>query len=576
MSTATELIDHSRFEIKLGDYGVGSATALADPTILSRTQDYRRLTGSRMIPLGKSDIRRKIPNSSYHVSRKIDGEFTVLVYREGSVFSINPGGTVRTGLPWQAEAATAFKKAGIQEAMVAGELYVHRTDRRPRVHDVVKVARQPGSEEDLESLRFAVFDLISIDGQAADDSYAKTWQTIEKWFAGGNRIHPVETRLLSDTAGIEQLFKTWVEGEDAEGVVVRSDSAGLFKAKPRHNLDVVVIGFTEATDDRQGMLHDLLVAVMRHDGTIHVMCRVGGGFSDDERRALLSDLKDHVVASEYAEVNSDYVAYQMVKPETVIEISCLDLIAQTTRGGSINRMVLEYDSEQGYQVVRRLPLVSVISPQFVRIRSDKQPHPDDVRIAQVTEQVEVAQSDTDAKNLKLPKTELLRREVFAKELKGETMVRKFVLLKTNKEDESDEFPAYVVHYTDFSPNRKDPLSREVMVSDSKEQIEQLYDRCKEKNIKQGWRAAVIGVAKPDEGTSVTTADREPDSKATTKKAAKKKAAKKAATKKAAASKATKKKATTAKTTKKKVTAKKTATKKSTTKKAASKKRKTPK
>ncbi|MEM1069240.1 MAG: hypothetical protein AAGI63_10115, partial [Planctomycetota bacterium] len=350
MSTAAELIDRGRFEIKLGEYGVGPATALSDPTILSRTQDYRRLTGSRMVPLGKSDIRRKVPNASYHVSRKVDGEFTVLVVREGNVFSINPGGTVRVGLPWQAEAATAFKKAGVEEAMVAGELYAHHSERRPRVHDVVRVARQPSSDEDLERLRFAAFDLISIDGQPAAENYADTWQSIESIFGGGQRIHPVETRLLADTAGIEQLFSTWVEGEDAEGVVVRSDGAGLFKVKPRHNLDVVIIGFTESSDERHGMLHDLLVAVMRQDGTMHVLCRVGGGFSEDERRTLLSDLKDRVVASEYAEVNSDYVAYQMVRPETVIEISCLDLIAQTTRGGTINRMVLEYDDAKGFQV----------------------------------------------------------------------------------------------------------------------------------------------------------------------------------------------------------------------------------
>ena len=33
------------------------------------------------------------------------------------------------------------------------------------------------------------------------------------------------------------------------------------------------------------------------------------------------------------------------------------------------------------------------------------------------------------------------------------MVRKFVLWKTNKE-QSEDYPAFVVHFTDFSPNRK--------------------------------------------------------------------------------------------------------------------------
>ncbi len=491
MSTATELLDRQRFEIKLEDYGVGTAQALSDPNVLAQTQDYRRQSGSRMVPLGKSDIRGKIPASDYHVSRKVDGEFTVLVFRGGEVFSINPGGTVRIGLPWQTEAVKALKKAGIQEAMIAGELYVHQTERRPRVHDVVQVARQPQSAEELARLRFAVFDVISIDGQPASELYPSTWQTIESIFGGGELVHPVETRVISDTGGIEQLFTKWVETEGAEGLVVRSDSAGLFKIKPRHTLDAVVIGFTESTDDRQGLLHDLLLAVMRSDGSLHVLCRVGGGFDEEQRREMLSDLKDMVVPSEYAEVNSDYVAYQMVRPEWIVEISCLDLISQTTRGGHINRMVLDFDAKEtdGYRVVRRLPLAAVISPQFVRLREDKQVHPQDVRMGQVSDRVEVAMTDCHAKNFTLPKTEVLQREVFTKEAKGKTMVRKFVVLKTNKENETDEYPAYVLHYTDFSPNRKDALSRDVVVSNSLDQIQSLYEKWKESNIKKGWDPA---------------------------------------------------------------------------------------
>src|SRR5262249_14881128 len=154
----------------------------------------------------------------------------------------------------------------------------------------------------------------------------------------------------------EKLFEKWVERDGAEGLVARSDTAGLFKVKPRHTLDVAVIGFSESSGDRQGLLHDLLFAVMRRDGSLQVLSRVGGGFADEERRTMLADLKDMIVPSEYAEVNSDNVAYEMVRPDWVIEISCLDLISQTTRGAPVNRMVLDFqdDGDKGYRVVRRL------------------------------------------------------------------------------------------------------------------------------------------------------------------------------------------------------------------------------
>ena len=187
--------------------------------------------------------------------------------------------------------------------MIAGELYVHNTERRPRLHDVSTIARQPQSKKDLARLRFAVFDIISVDGKDSSENYGATFQQIEGIFGGGELVHAVETELANDINDIEKLFDKWVEGEDAEGLVVRSDSAGLFKVKPRHTLDAVVVGFTESADDRAGMMHDLLLAVARPDGTLQILCRVGGGFSEDERRKMLSDLQDMVVNSEYAEVN---------------------------------------------------------------------------------------------------------------------------------------------------------------------------------------------------------------------------------------------------------------------------------
>jgi hypothetical protein len=165
-------------------------------------------------------------------------------------------------------------------------------------------------------------------------------------------------------------------------------------------------------------------------------------------------------------------------------------------------MVLDYhkNGSTAYHVVTKLPLATIISPQFVRRREDKQVRLQDVRIAQVTDIVEVALADRDARQMTLPKSELLHREVYTKDLKGQTMVRKFLMWKTNKDAAGDEFPAYVVHYTDFSPNRKDALAREVRVSSSADQIQQLYSALKDENIKAGWQlkgGLLLPTAAPD-------------------------------------------------------------------------------
>jgi hypothetical protein len=303
-------------------------------------------------------------------------------------------------------------------------------------------------------------------------------------------IHPVDAVQGKNAKDIKKLYETQVEKEGDEGLVARSDAAGMFKIKPKHTLDVVVVGFTEGTEDREGMLHDVLVAVMRKEGAFHLLGRVGGGFTDEERRDMFSDLKDIACDSEYHEVNADRVAYQMVRPELVFEISCLDMIAETTRSGPVDRMVLSWNSERSlYQIVRHMPLAGVLSPQFIRRRDDKSVVPADLSLKQISDVVEVPLANKNALKIAFPKSEIIKRTVYTKVQKGSTMVRKLVLWKTNKEKESVDYPAYVVYGTDFSPNRKTPLNRDIRVSDSLEQIEELWDALAKKYFLKGWKPA---------------------------------------------------------------------------------------
>jgi hypothetical protein len=499
------LVNRGKLEIKLGSYASGTAAALTDPLLVTRAQDYRRHTSARMIPLEPGEIHKRFPAGDYHVSLKVDGEFSLLVYSGGEALLVNPGGTVRVGIPAVEEGAGLLKKAGVKTALIPGELHFTKASgRRPRVHDVSRVARQPGSQAELDQLGFAAFDILEIDGHPAGDAYSKTWERLAALFKGGKRAGVVEGEWLKDAAAIEALFRKWVE-QGAEGAVVRSDSVGRFKLKPRHTIDAAVIGFTEGTDDRRGMIHDLLLALIRPDGCLHVVGHVGGGFSNDERRGFLSDLKDAVVESDYVEVN-DQVAYHMVRPEWVVEVSVLDLIAETTRGLPINKMALQWDAPaRRYRNVRRMPLVGMISPQFVRRREDKSVHAADIPLRQVTDLVYVPLADRDARQLDLPKSEVLRREVYTKQMKGQTMVRKLLMWKTNKDTVGDEFPAFVVHYTDFSPNRRTPLERDIRVSSSRDQIGHLWDVLAKEVFAKGWAPAGPAVAAPAVESKVAVA-----------------------------------------------------------------------
>lgn len=494
------LLYKNRMEIKLGEYAVGSDTALVDPLLVTRAQDYRRQIAGRMIPLETEDILKRFPAGEYFTSLKVDGEFDILVFADGECILVNPGGTVRAGLPVLKEAAELLKAAGVKKAILAGELHFAKPGKRARVHDVSRAARQPASQAEVDALSFAPFDIVEIDGAPPAANFSQTWKRLTDIFKKAKRCQVVEMHTCKDGTEIQKKYGAWIE-QGAEGAVVRSDSLGLFKIKPRHTLDAVVIGFTEGTEDRQGMIHDLLLALMRPDGCLHMIGHVGGGFSNDDRRGFLSDLKDMIVESDYTEVN-DQVAYHMVTPKWVVQISVLDLIAQTTRGLPINKMVLNWDTGKNrYRIVRRLPMVAMISPQFQGRREDKSVNKDDIRMAQVTDIVEVPLADRDARKLQMPQSTLIRREVQTKVMKGQTMVRKLVMWQTNKEKESDDFPAFVLHVTDFSPNRRTPLERDVRVSSSKEQMEELWKELAAECFPKGWTS----VTNPPLPAETTTA-----------------------------------------------------------------------
>lgn len=476
--------DESRFSRKKGDYFIGPATALFDATLYPKTLDYKRRLSGQMRPLSGEDIFRIPRTTGYFGTRKYDGEFALLAFDGKEIISVNPGGTVRGGLPCFEEAAKLLAKAKVKNCLLAAEIYsTTKAEQRHRIYQVVKLLRSPASEAELKKLGLAVFDIVELDGKPVE-SVAEVYKLLDKWFDGGKLVHSAEHRILKDLDAVSELFAEWVIGEGSEGLVVRHDQAGWFKIKVRHNLDAAIVGFSEGADDRKGLLHDLLVAVMRDDGTFHEFARVGGGFTDEDRRTLADNLRRRIVPSDYVAVNNDYVAYEMIEPGPVIEISCLDLISESSKGDPINKMVLDWDGK-AYTALARMPLASVISPQFVRIREDKEANPQDVNIRQVSELVEVPDTDKSAHESVAPPSEILERVVYTKIMKGQQMVRKLLLWKTNKEDTMD-FPGYVVYLTDFSPNRQNPLERDMRISNNERSARRMFDQFAEDNFVGGW------------------------------------------------------------------------------------------
>jgi len=146
--------------------------------------------------------------------------------------------------------------------------------------------------------------------------------------------------------------------------------------------------------------------------------------------------------------------------------------------------VLEFDGKQ-FNALSRLPLVSVISPQFVRYRDDKEANVEDTNIRQISDLVTIADVEKPARDTDLTPSKLLERTVYTKTMRGQRMVRKLLLWKTNKEDQTD-YPGYVVYLTDFSPNRQNPLERDIRIAQSEKSAREMFHELAKKNFVGGW------------------------------------------------------------------------------------------
>lgn len=472
-----------KFKCKF-DYCIGKATDLNDPSLQAKALDYKRKLSGAMRALPGSDIGKIHAARGWFVTRKYDGEFCLVFYDGENIVALHPSGTVRTGLPCLDEAAEKLKKAKVKSCVFGAEYFLPDAAANVRsLEQVLGVLRSPSSKADMERITLAVFDIVELDGKPVKE-VKKVFATLEKFFGKAKYVQPVEYKEVHKTESIMELYVDWVVGQGAEGIVVRHDRAGMYKIKAKHTLDAAIIGYSEGTENRKGMLHDLLVAVVRPDGTYQELTRVGGGFTDEERKKFVKELKPRIVPSDYVAVNNDYVAYEMIKPGPVIEMSCLDMIAERSRGGPVNRMVLDWNGKK-YTALSRMPLVSVISPQFIRLRDDKEAGVEETSISQVTDLAPVADADASADTSRKSPSKLIERVVYTKTMKENLMVRKLMIWKTNKE-ESSEYPPFVVYLTDFSPNRKTPLERDIKVASTEKSAKKMFDEMAEKYFVGGW------------------------------------------------------------------------------------------
>jgi len=99
---------------------------------------------------------------------------------------------------------------------------------------------------------------------------------------------------------------------------------------------------------------------------------------------------------------------------------------------------------------------------------------------------------------KLEPSTPLRREVHVKETRSGSAVRKVITWRTNKHEADAGYPPFVAFFTDYSPDRQEPLKTSLRVASTVERVDEIADEWLAENIKRGWRLVSRDIVFPAE------------------------------------------------------------------------------
>jgi hypothetical protein len=463
------------------------AGSVTDSELLSSIQSYRRRVTSAYRSVKPTELSTGIIGAPFHVSPKVDGELWFMVLEAGEVTLVSTNGKAITGdIPLLAEAKAAAAKVTTR-AVMAGELFAASSGKgRPRVGDVAS-ALAGGAKAPVERLGFMAFDLVEglLPEAPQQLPYAQRLEAIAGLLASGKRVKAIKTDTVESISALPALFADIVEGGKAEGLVVRSALGSIYKVKPEFSIDAIIIGYTARTEDPQAV-RTLLLGLTREDGRIQIAGHCGNFGGDAERKALMQRLQPLQCTSGFRCPSRSGDLFTFVRPEVVAEINVTDLQPESSDGEPVRTMALQYEPDNGWKSISPMPSASWLHPVLVRLRDDKKPDAVDTRFAQILERCLVDQASSQVAEVQLPASQVLKRKVWTKTTKGKVAVRKLVAWKTNKADVDPSYPAFVVHWTDYSAGRGTPLDREVRTAPTEALMEEIAAKMVEDNIKKGW------------------------------------------------------------------------------------------
>jgi hypothetical protein len=376
---------------------------------------------------------------------------------------------VEIGLPAAEELAKALEAAGHTSALLVGE--VSTTSSRSHSYDVIRAINSPQKKDDLNKIRFVIFDVILLDKKDIQpQTYADRVEILKKLPKTEHAFIP-EFKVIKSLEELNQFYQEQV-ALGQEGIVYHESSNNTaYKFKPKFNIDLAIVGYVEGTAELAGHAVSVMGALVK-DGQYQLIARVGVA-DPAAREPLFKELSKNKVESEYVEADSDARPIIWVKPTKVVELNAEEISWEGTKGEQWTNTVLGLATGK-YTYLGQGETFKPFHPTMERLRDDKAPEA-------------CGFNQLAGCELKLKKaatanqSNILIREVYTKTIKGQPAVKKIVFWEN-----LDATPKFVIHCTDFSAGRAKPLQEDTKVTNFKEEADKFITEWKAEEIGKGW------------------------------------------------------------------------------------------
>ena len=320
-----------------------------------------------IISLPIEEMEKKIDEGSF-IEQKVDGQSTILDYRNGQARFATLDGRIIWDIPALDEIESILKKRGISSTQMMGELSATENGKIVGFNEAMSIIRNPKSDKD--KITWHPYEILSLDGKETPDgldSYKKAWNKLLSLFRGARHVRPVEYGEGGKTP-LRSLWKRLVEKEGNEGLVIRSGGK-IYKVKPEFTYDLVVVAVGDKTGKNwpKKMIGTTLMAFIDQNDVFRTAGEVGTGWSQKERAELFAWAQKNKVGEDDHHV--------WVRPSKVMEV-------QWERSHIKDMKAYAY-SKGKYEPKGKLQSGTIVKPRFIRWRTDKSVTPSDLRLTQI-------------------------------------------------------------------------------------------------------------------------------------------------------------------------------------------------